>query len=784
MSSQRYRWLTTAVVSATCLVLFVGVASAQTPPIPQHGISFTKGCVSPTSIGSPYQCGYTVENATDDVQDTLRITSIVDTVLASGGAVSSGNLLPLAQVTITTEETGSTPSSATCVAVSGNGIYPTPYLGVTSCTLPFGSVVHVLPYSHYTVVPGDFTLPGGTLPDSAVLTWQDLCDKPAGQSNCNPSSQPSGAASLSVITKASSSTSTLIHDGSHAVVTTVPVGTTVHDFVRVTGQPGLPAPTGNITLDWFLNGDCSGSPSQTSGPLGPLNASGELDATGFEFTVNSPGFRSFKAHFAGDGVYNGSDGDCEPLRVVDANIQINPPTANNPVGTNHTLTGHVNVDTGGGFVNAPAGTAINFSIVSGPGSFVSGINSCTTIGATGSCTVQITSATTGTTVVKAATDVVVNGQSLHRETDATGTNSGPASKNWADDTIVTHVRDAANNDVTNETVGPGTVVHDEATVAKAAGTPAAVPNPTGTVTFTLYASGTCTGTVVATDANKPLNASGLATSANFTTPSTGGSFSYLAHYNGDANYPARDAACEPFTVETPPGGLITHTNVACEDVLSGDAVNSVIDAVNYPSSRGNIGQGINPGKFFFWSTITTTVPNQVVTVTQTNTSTNNAALFQIHQGWARIYTGNCASWKAGTEINGGSGASFTVPTPGTYIIGIKYDPKSLAGTKVPVPPTVTYSFATSLGGTTGATVLLQPEGAGSQSSSATSEPSSQSTTGPSGSSGPSAPSGPSGSSEPSGPDAEPDDSTSTPAARPDVPRPNPPNGKRPGPPGR
>ena len=85
-------------------------------------------------------------------------------------------------------------------------------------------------------------------------------------------------------------------------------------------------------------------------------------------------------------------------------------------------------------------------------------------------------------------------------------------------------------------------MHDEATVAKTAGTPAGVPAPTGTVTFTLYDNGTCNGNVLATDANKPLNGSGVATSATFTTPATGGTFSYLAHYNGDANYPAHDAA--------------------------------------------------------------------------------------------------------------------------------------------------------------------------------------------------------------------------------------------------
>jgi len=278
---------------------------------------------------------------------------------------------------------------------------------------------------------------------------------------------------------------------------------------------------------------------------------------------------------------------------VDANIQINPPTAVNPVATTHTLTAHVNVNSGTGFVNAPAGTTITFTLVNTLGATATfvGPASCTTVGTTGSCTAVISSPTAGTTTVKASTTVAVGGISLTRTTgDGKVGDSADAQKKWE---------------------GGG-------------------------------------------------------------------------------------------------GGLITDTTVACPDVLSGAAKGSVIDQVNYPNSNGKIGQGINPGKFFFWSTITTTTPNQVVTVTQSNNSTNNAAPFLIHQNWQRIYTGNCASYKTGTQIAGGSGASFTVATPGTYIIGIKYDPKSLAGTKVPVPATVKYTFSTSLGGTTGASVLLGP----------------------------------------------------------------------------
>jgi dolichol kinase len=60
----------------------------------------------------------------------------------------------------------------------------------------------------------------------------------------------------------------------------------------------------------------------------------------------------------------------------------------------------------------------------------------------------------------------------------------------------------------------------------------------------------------------------------------------------------------------------------------------------------------------------------------------------------------------GVLTNGSTTASFTVTTPGTYVIQIKYNSKSIAGTTAPIPANITYSFGTSLGGNTGASVQL------------------------------------------------------------------------------
>ena len=131
------------------------------------------------------------------------------------------------------------------------------------------------------------------------------------------------------------------------MVTAVEVGTAVHDFVHVSGTAGGPKPSGAVTIDWFsgtLGNECATLLSTSSAFT--LDANGEVDASGFSFTPTSAGFRGFRAHYGGDQEYEPSDGACEPLRVVDANIQIAPLSATNPVAKNHLLTAHVNVNAG------------------------------------------------------------------------------------------------------------------------------------------------------------------------------------------------------------------------------------------------------------------------------------------------------------------------------------------------------------------------------------------------------------------------------------------------------
>jgi hypothetical protein len=391
---------------------------------------------------------------------------------------------------------------------------------------------------------------------------------------------------------------------------------------------------------------------------------------------------------------------------VDANINITPANATNEIGTNHVLT--ITINALGGTIDAGPHTA-TASIVSGPGSFV-GSPTCTYTGgaATASCTVTITSATPGTTVVQATSNIPVGGVVITRTTGTAANTasggSGNASKTWVDANIQITPQTASNPTGTNHTltghvnVNPGTgfVNAPDGTVinfslTNAGGATATFVGPSSCTT----AGGTGSCTVVIS------SPTGGTTTINATTTVTVGGVSLTRTTNGTGGNSG------PATKTwIPPGGQITPTNVDCSLFASGNA--PTLDAVNYPGKGGVIGQGINPGVFFYWTHITTTTPNQVVTVTQSNNSTNNAALFQIHQGWIRLYTGDCSSYTTGTQNAGGTGGSFTVPTPGNYIIGIKYSPKSIAGTPVPVPPTITYTFTSSLGPSTSAKLLLQP----------------------------------------------------------------------------
>ena len=116
-------------------------------------------------------------------------------------------------------------------------------------------------------------------------------------------------------------------------------------------------------------------------------------------------------------------------------------------------------------------------------------------------------------------------------------------------------------------------------VDRAAGTPAAVPNPTGSVIFHRYTTIDCTGT--AANQTVALTPGSTSTAVSDDFAPVAGSLSYKAEYLGDANYPARTGACEPLTVTPVPKPAIAIVkNPKSQTVAVGGTATFTITVTN------------------------------------------------------------------------------------------------------------------------------------------------------------------------------------------------------------
>ena len=195
------------------------------------------------------------------------------------------------------------------------------------------------------------------------------------------------------------------------------------------------------------------------------------------------------------------------------------------------LTAHVNVNagTGAGYVNAPAGTLITFSIVSRPrqlrgrrhhlhhgrhDGLVHGDDHARRRRARPSSGRRPTSPSAASS-------------STARPADGKAGDSADAQKNWIPDVGITSVQKLKPNDAATVTPGDGTG-----------------PTPTGTVTFRLYppSDTTCSGTASFTQTVTLTNGS-ASTSNTSVFMQTSGKWRWRASYSGDANYQPTESPC-------------------------------------------------------------------------------------------------------------------------------------------------------------------------------------------------------------------------------------------------
>ena len=158
---------------------------------------------------------------------------------------------------------------------------------------------------------------------------------------------------ITVCALKASGITTQIHDASHAVITSAPIGTSVHDMATITGTVGI-TPTGTVTFTVYTNQTCAGGGAFAG--VVPLDGAGVADPSNTA-TLTSAGL-SYIAQYSGDTNYTAAAGPCEvlsPLAIAPSiATQIHDashtPVNSAPIGTvvhdEATVTGTVGIPTG------------------------------------------------------------------------------------------------------------------------------------------------------------------------------------------------------------------------------------------------------------------------------------------------------------------------------------------------------------------------------------------------------------------------------------------------------
>jgi hypothetical protein len=156
----------------------------------------------------------------------------------------------------------------------------------------------------------------------------------------------------------------------------------------------------------------------------------------------------------------------------------------------------------------------------------------------------------------------------------------------------------------------------------------------------------------------------------------------------------QNAVCTITNNDNPPHvGQITPTATTCSVFNAGTA--ETLSSLTYSVKNGKVSQ-VSPGVFFYWLKVNVTAGSgKTFSVTQTITTGNFNTFFTQASG-SFVYNSSCV--KVGTQSistssSGVTTITYTAPTAGLYIFGIKYSASSITGAAAPSPTTtVHYEF--------------------------------------------------------------------------------------------
>jgi hypothetical protein len=347
---------------------------------------------------------------------------------------------------------------------------------------------------------------------------------------------------------------------SNVTSTGVALGSKVYDTSTLSGSV-LGTPGGSVTYKLFANSDCTGTvpSSAINGTTltnnivsGPSTVSGTTMPNSSTLTFTSAGNTYYwVAYYNGDGINLAGHSGCaaEPVtinKVTPTLTTTDSPTTSIIVGTTATVSDSL---TFGNLVTGvyPASTStVTFTLYSGT-----------------TCTNAVSGVTA--TVNPSGTSATVSSGNLSFSPTATGTYTWGVS--FSGDSNYNSVPQQCGNVSANETetltvvaASPTLVtqIHLDDKVTISGG-----DNPTGTVTFKLYNTLDCSGSVVAEFDNVSI-VSGVASTLGVTPNSgsswvpTSGNYSWLATYSGDSNNNTVTVGCNATNGDQETAG-ITYT---------------------------------------------------------------------------------------------------------------------------------------------------------------------------------------------------------------------------------
>ena len=538
--------------------------------------------------------------------------------LAAALAIGGGGALLFGGVTAFAHDVTSIAGTVTCAGVYSISVTGDVYTGANLVvTLGSGPTGNVSDAVTGQTAGGPSLSPYGPFTGSGATVGEAITAYPSDNSSnvaSNTLVGPVGGCSATTATTVIDAATGLTWSGSETT------GASAYDTATVTISDGS-TPSGTVSYSFFsLNDTCAGTPGATDTVT--LNADGSVPNSTTEGPL-APGSYAFQATYwpatywpsgVNEGAINaeavaGWTSTCEPFTVR---------------GTSTTATVVVQSGTATGSSAHDTATVTTSDTVVASGTvtytfFTNGACSGTGTGAGGGALVSGAAPNSSTEGPLAAGSYAFQA-TYSGDSNYAGSTSGcePFTVGEGTSSITTAVKDAATGLAWSGSEAIGASAYDTATV-----TTSDTVTATGTVAYTFFTNGACSGT--GTGAGGGALVSGAVLNSNTEESLAAGSYAFQATYSGDSNYAGSTSACEPFSVPT--GSVLAATSTktattvidaATKAAWSGSETTgaSAYDTATVTTSNGFTATGTVSYSFFSNGTCAGT-PSAADTVTLT-----------------------------------------------------------------------------------------------------------------------------------------------------------------------